>query len=169
MFRKRIKKKSIIKMRRNFWASRRDNRFKKSRGQRTRRRLRGNIDRFKLFYVVGLRDCTAETPFDWLRARSKKFLIKKFSELCELRNSYLCKFARLRQIFEEPKTLGWDIPPAKAQEKYDPKFPKNFASCCLCGRYSENSVAALPRRAFAVNTLKFLSAPKFLAAFSRCF
>jgi len=110
MFRKRTKKKSTIKMRRNFLASRRDNRFKKSTAQRTRRRLRGNIDRFRLLYEIGLRDCTAETPFDLaqdrLRARSKEFLIKKFSELGKL-------------------------------------------------------------RAFAVNTLKFLTAPEFLAAFSR--
>ena len=36
---------------------------------------------FRLFCEAGLGDCTAETR----SARSKEFLIKKFSELCELR------------------------------------------------------------------------------------
>ena len=35
---------------------------------------------FRLYCEAGLRDCTAETR----RTRSKEFLIKKFSELCEL-------------------------------------------------------------------------------------
>ena len=39
-------------------------------------------------WSVGLGDCTAEAPFDVAqdrhRARSKEFLTKRFSELCEL-------------------------------------------------------------------------------------
>ena len=41
------------------------------------------------YWNAGLGDCTAETPFDIaaqdrLRAQSKEFLIKKYSDLCQL-------------------------------------------------------------------------------------
>ena len=43
---------------------------------------------FRLSYEARLGDCTAEAPFDCaqdrLQARSKEFLIKKYSEICEL-------------------------------------------------------------------------------------
>ena len=46
---------------------------------------------FRLSCEAGLKKCTAEAPFDVaqdrLRTRSKEFLIKKFSDLCELRAS----------------------------------------------------------------------------------
>ena len=44
-------------------------------------------------WSAGLGDCTAEAPFDVaqdrLRARSKEFLTKRFSKLCELWGSVL--------------------------------------------------------------------------------
>ena len=43
----------------------------------------------------GLGDCTAEAR----RARSKEFLIKKYSELCELCTTIVEDFLRLRKFF----------------------------------------------------------------------
>jgi hypothetical protein len=73
-----------------------------------------------------LGDCTAEAR----SARSKEFLLKKYSELRKLGTTILESFRSLRKFYGGRRLSDSDIPPAKALPKQNPKSeyrnPKQF-------------------------------------------
>ena len=79
--------------------------------------------------MQGLGDCTAEAPFDVaqdrLRAGSKEFLTKRFSELCELWGSVLNNSSKETQNNQESaarisQTISWQTSEMDPDARGDP-------------------------------------------------